>query len=138
MAPHLVGLNIDTFVGNARLSGDFPEELVAQFEALRRQSQDAEERLPRPWQFVLFVKPHGAGRQWRWTLHSPSTHFDVGSSRLTHIVTRTRLSSAFLWEREIDAGSLLLYRFLAGFLQVAFTLQVSEIHLCVDSAGWKA
>src|SRR5690348_2207924 len=72
-SPHLVGANIDTFIGNARLTGDFPDDLAAHLEELKRRSQEAEEDLPTTWQFageVVFIKPHGAGRQWRWILHS--------------------------------------------------------------------
>ena len=136
----LVGQNIDTFIGNARINGDFPDALAEQLEDLKRRSQEAEEDLPTPWQFageVLFIKPHGAGRQWRWILHSPSIHVDVGLGKLTHIVAKARLSSAFLWEHEIGTALTLLYGFLAEFLQVPFTLQVSEVHLCVDVAGWE-
>jgi hypothetical protein len=138
-SPHLVGANIDTFIGNARLNGDFPEELAAHLEELKRQSQESEEDLPTLWRFageVLFIKPHGAGRQWRWILHSPSIHVDVGLGKLTHIVAKARLSSAFLWEYEIGTALTILYGFLAAFLQVPFTLQVSEVHLCADVAGW--
>jgi len=138
--PIIVGQNIDTFIGNARLNGDFADDLAGQLEDLKRRSQEAEEDLPPPWQFageVLFIKPHGAGRQWRWILHSPSIHVDVGLGRLTHIVAKARLASAFLWEHEIGAALTLLYGFLADFLQVPFTLQVSEVHLCVDVVGWE-
>jgi hypothetical protein len=137
--PTLVGANIDTFIGNARLNGDFPAERADQLEDLKRQSQEAEEDSSTPWRFageVLFIKPHGAGRQWRWILHSPSIHVDVGFGRLTHIVAKARLSSSFLWEHEVGTALTLLYGFLAEFLQVAFTLQVSEVHLCADVAGW--
>ena len=138
-SPHLVGANIDTFIGNARVSGNFPEELAAQLEERKQQSQDAEEDIPTPWRFageVLFIKPHGAGRQWRWILHSPSVHIDVGLGRLTHIVAKARLSSAFLWEHDIGTTLTLLYGFLAEFLQCPFVLQVSEVHLCIDIADW--
>ena len=137
--PTLVGANIDTFIGNARLRSDFPENLADQLEDLKRQSQDTEEDLPTPWRFageVLFIKPHGAGRQWRWILHSPSIHVDMGLGKLTHIVAKARLSSASLWEHEIGTALTLLYGFLAEVLQVPFTLQVSEVHLCVDMADW--
>jgi hypothetical protein len=136
----LVGQNIDTFIGNVRVNGDFPDDLAARLEELKRCSQDAEEDLPTPWPFageILFIKPHGAGRQWRWILHSPSIHVDVGLGRLTQIVAKARLSSAFLWEHEIGTALTLLYGFLAEFLQVPFTLQVSEVHLCADVAGWE-
>jgi hypothetical protein len=109
--PVLVGQNIDTFIGNARVNGEFPDELATQLEDLKRRSQEAEEDLPTPWQFAgeaLFIKPHGAGRQWRWILHSPSIHVDVGLGRLTHIVAKARLSSAFLWEHEIGTALTLL------------------------------
>ena len=137
--PSVMGQNIDTFIGNARLNAEFPDELADQFEDLKRRSQEAEEDLPTPWQFageVLFIKPHGAGRQWRWILHSPSIHVDVGLGKLTQIVAKARLASAFLWEHEIGMALTLLYGFLADFLQVPFTLQVSEVHLCVDVADW--
>jgi hypothetical protein len=136
----LVGQNIDTFIGNARLNGEFPDELAEQLEGLTRQSQDMEEDIPTSWQFageVLFIKPHGAGRQWRWILHSPSIHVDVGLGKLTHIVAKARLSSTFLWEHEIGTALTLLNGFLAEFLQVPFMLQVSEAHLCVDVADWE-
>jgi hypothetical protein len=64
---HLVGENIDTFIGNARINGDFPEVLAEQLEGLKRRSQEAEEDAPTPWRFVgevLFIKPYGSGRQW--------------------------------------------------------------------------
>lgn len=95
---------------------------------------------PTSWHFAgetLYLKPHGAGRQWRWILHSPSLHLDVGLGKLTHIVAKARLSSAFLWEHEIGVALTLLYGFLVEFLQVPFTLQVSEVHLCVDVADWE-
>ena len=86
--PTIVGQNIDTFIGNARVNGDFPDTLAEQLEEFKRRSQEAEEDLPTPWHFageILFIKPHGAGRQWKWILHSPSIHVDVGLGRLTHI-----------------------------------------------------
>jgi len=136
--PTTVGQNIDTFIGYARVNGDFPYELAAHLEELKRQSQEAEEDPPTPRQSageVLFIKPHGAGRQWRRILHSPSIHVDVGLGGLTYIVAKARLSSAFLWEHEIGTALTLLYGFLAEFLQYPFTLQVSEVHRCADVAG---
>jgi hypothetical protein len=42
VTPQLVGQNIDTFIGNARVSGDFPDALADEPEELKRRSQDAE------------------------------------------------------------------------------------------------
>jgi hypothetical protein len=61
----------------------------------------------------------------------------VGLGKLTHIVAKARLSSAFLWEHEIGVALTVLYGFLAEFLHIPFTLQVSEVHLCADVAGWE-
>lgn len=140
MSPSLVGSNIDTFIANARIGGDFPDDLAHELDELKIQAQEAEEDRPTCFAFageILYIKPHGAGRQWRWILHSPSLHLDVGKGKLTHIAVKARLSAAFLWEHEIGESLAYLYSFLASFLGVPFTLQVSEVHLCVDVAGWE-
>jgi hypothetical protein len=98
MALAVLGANIDTFIANARI-GDFPGDLAHELDERKVQSQEMEEDLPTRFVFAgetLFIKPHGAGRQWRWILHSPSLHLDVGLGKLTHIVAKARLSSAFL------------------------------------------
>ena len=67
-SPAIVGANIDTFIGNARVNGEFPDALAAHLEDLKRRSQEVEEDLPTSWRFageVLYIKPHGAGRRWR-------------------------------------------------------------------------
>jgi hypothetical protein len=38
MASHLVGQNIDTYIGNARLNGELPDDLAAHLEDLKRRS----------------------------------------------------------------------------------------------------
>jgi hypothetical protein len=91
--PTIVSQNIDTFITNVRITSDFPEDLAAQLEDLKRRSQEAEEDIPTPWRFAgeaLFIKPHGAGRQWRWILHSPSIHVEVGLGKLTRIIVKAR------------------------------------------------
>jgi hypothetical protein len=42
-----------------------------------------------------------------------------------------------MWEHEVGVALTLLYGSLADLLQVPFTLQVSEVHLCVDVVGWE-
>src|SRR5262249_50828748 len=79
---------------------------------------------------------HGAGRQWRWILHCPSLHLDVGPGTLNGIVGKARLASAFLWEQGPGLALATLYAFLVGFFGESFALQVSELHLCCDIAGW--
>src|SRR5262249_6683060 len=47
-----------------------------------------------------------------------------------------RLSSAFLWEQRPSLALSTLYAFLVSFFGEGSTLQVSELHLCCDVAGW--
>jgi hypothetical protein len=134
-----VGMNIDTFILNVKSQSEFPSELAAQLDHLKQASQDVEDDLPTPFNFAgetLFIKPHGSGRQWRWILHSPSLHLDIGRGKRTAIIGKARLAAAFLWEHEIGAALSTLYGFVDSFYGVPFTLQVSEVHLCVDVAGW--
>jgi hypothetical protein len=135
----IVGENVDTWIVNVR--GELAEELASQFDQWKTEAQALEEDVPSPWHFcgeVLFIKAHGAGRQWRWILHSPSLHLELGLGKRTGRVGKARLSAAFLWEHGPIEALPLLYTFLVGVLgSERFTLQVSEVHLCVDVAGWE-
>ena len=134
----IVGANIDTWILNVK--GNLPETLGDYLDHLKASSQDADSDIPTPWTFAgetLFIKAHGSGRQWRWILHCPSLHLDVGRGALNHIIGKARLSSAFLWEHEAGEALSLLYNFLADTFGLPFTLQVSEVHLCADIAGWE-
>jgi hypothetical protein len=114
--------------------------LAAQLDDLKAASQEAECDLATPWSFAgetLSIKAHGSGRQWRWILHCPSLHLDIGTGKLNHIVGKARLTSAYLWEQSPDVAPARLYTFLAGFYGEDFSLQVSEVHLCADIAGWE-
>src|SRR5262249_48130200 len=69
--------------------------------------------------------------------HAPSLHFDIGRGKHNHVIGKARLASALLWEQGPDKALSLLYTFLAHFFGLDFTLQVSEVHLCADLAGWE-
>jgi hypothetical protein len=136
----VVADNIDTLVLNVKLRQDFPLELAQQLDVLKEAGQDAEEDLVTDYTFAgerLFIKPHGAGKQWRWILHSPSLHLDVVVGKHTQIVAKARLSAAYLWATEIGDAITQVYAFLTGMLGSDPFLQVSEVHLCVDVAGWE-
>jgi hypothetical protein len=136
----IVADNIDTLILNVKLRQDFPLELAQQLDVLKEASQDAEEDVVTDYTFAgerLFIKPHGAGKQWRWILHSPSLHLDVGLGKHTQIVAKARLSAAYLWATEIGDALTQVYAFLTGMLGSEPFLQVSEAHLCVDVAGWE-
>jgi hypothetical protein len=93
-----------------------------------------------PWSFegkILYIKAHGSGRQWRWILHCPSLHLDIGTGKLNHIIGKARLASVFLWAQGPDVALAQLYAFLVTVYGEGFTPQVSEAHLCADIAGWE-
>jgi hypothetical protein len=134
----IVGANIDTWILNVK--GELPEALGEELDHLKEASQEADEDVPTPWTFAgeaLFIRAHGSGRQWRWILHCPALHLDVGRGRLNHIVGKARLSSALLWEQGLDVALAMLFDFLVTLYGEGFVLQVSEVHLCADIAGWE-
>src|SRR5260370_21606613 len=136
--PRIVGANIDTWLNNVVLA-DFPADLAAELDTLKQAAQEAKDDLPTCWAFAgetPFIKPHGSQRQWRWILHCPSLHLDIGTGKHNHIAGKARLASAFLWEHGPDVALDRLYAFLVGFYGTQdLRLQVSEVHLCADVAG---
>jgi hypothetical protein len=70
-------------------------------------------------------------------LHCPSLHLDLGLGQRTHIVAKARLSAAYLWANDIGDCLASVFAFLTEFLGAEPYLQVSEVHLCVDIAGWE-
>jgi hypothetical protein len=136
--PLVVGANIDTWILNVK--GTLSASLDQQLDVFKAASQDAETDLATHWSFAgqpLYIKAHGSGRQWRWILHCPSLHLDIGRGRLNGIIAKARLASVFLWEQGPDIALAQLYAFLVELFGAGFTLQVSEAHLCVDIAGWE-
>jgi len=137
-APRLVAANMDTLILNIKLQ-TLPEDLEGELDHLKALSQEADADVPTAWNFAsetLYIKAHGSGRQWRWILHCPALHLDVGPGKLNGIVGKARLSSAFLWEQGPGVALATLYPFLVGVFGDGFMLQVSELHLCCDVAGW--
>lgn len=133
-----VGANIDTWIMNVK--GDLLESLAEALDELKEASQETEEDMATPWTFageMLFIRAHGSGRQWRWILHCSSLHLDVGRGRINGIIGKARRASSYLWEQGPDVALSQLYEFLADFYGEGFTLQVSEVHLCADIAGWE-
>jgi hypothetical protein len=138
MDPTIVGAHIDTWLLNVK--GTLQDSLADQLDGLKETAQEVEDDVATLWTFVgetLFLKPHGSGRQWRWILHCPSLHLDIGKGKLNGVVGKARLSSAFLWQYDPGEALPLLFDFLADFYGTSFTLQVSEVHLCADVAGWE-
>ena len=88
----VVGANIDTWLINVK--GKLPDGLAEELDFLKEASQEADEDIPTRWTFAgetLFIRAHGSGRQWRWILHCPSLHLDIGRGKLNHIIGKARL-----------------------------------------------
>jgi hypothetical protein len=133
----LVGTNVDTFIGT--VSGEVPADLGSELDRLKAASQEAEDDIATPFAFcgeTLSIKPHGSQRHWRWILHAPSLHLEMGRGKYNHVIARARLASAFLWEHGFDVALMLLYAFVHDLVGGEFTLAVSELHACADVAGW--
>jgi hypothetical protein len=143
MERRIVGANIDTWLINVCVPPQgyvFPADLEQRLDLLKEAAQQAEDDLATEWTFAgetLFIKPHGSQRQWRWILQCPSLHLDIGRGKHNHVVGKARLASALLWEHGPGNALSLLYTFLAHVFGEGFTLQVSEVHLCADLAGWE-
>src|SRR5262249_36869857 len=133
----LVAENLDTWILNVR--GELPQALAEELDLLKQASQEADDDVLTPWNFdgqTLFIKAHGSGRQWRWILHCPALHLDVGRGKPNGVIGKARLASAALWEYGVGGALGRLYDTLVAFYGTEiFDFQVSEAHLCVDVAG---
>ena len=141
MSLSIVNQHADTIILNVK--GPLPEGLAEELDRLKTIAQEAEDIVSTRWQFqgmTLFLRPNGSGRQWRWVLFCGDhyLHLEVGKGKLNGICVKVRLSSLYL--HSLNLGDIFnpIYAFLVDFLGgEAFTLQVSEVHLCVDIAGWE-
>ncbi len=139
MSYHVVNHHIDTLLLNVK--GKMPEHVAARLDQLQGLAKEVEQDVQSDWQFrlhPLYLKPHGA-KSWRWILACGDgyLHIDLSKGKLNGIIAKVRFSSFLL--HELGAGEALtaVYAFLAAMLGEGFTLQVSEVHICADIAGWE-
>jgi hypothetical protein len=155
----LVNFGVDTLILNVRyadetgvpLHSELLEEQMDELNQWQTLAKDQEQPVPVPVIFKganLFMHPHGAGKgQWRWLLTNDFMNLCISRGRLNGIIAQVRLSSLLLWSSEHpgthqqDLWSLLreVEDFLTCLFRLSATrlhLQVSEIHLCADIAGW--
>lgn len=135
----VVNKRTDTLELNVK--GKLSEALDDELHQYQSLAKEAEGDIKTVWSFQdasLYIKPHGSGTQWLYILDVPGYfHLQVGRGRLNGNVAMVRCYSLFL--HQYDEGKILamLYRFLANFLETdKFSLQVREVHRCVDIAGW--
>lgn len=158
----LVNYGVDTLVLNVRYADEMgrrcqgedallPEPLMACLNAWQAVAREHEHPVATPVVFQgahMQMYPHGAGKgQWRWLLTCPSLTLMVSRGRLNGVVAQVRFSSSYLWSSEdatthaqdiwpclVEVHDFLAEIFTGGRRLMA--LQVSEVHLCADLAGW--
>ncbi|HEU5373832.1 MAG TPA: hypothetical protein VFV38_00180 [Ktedonobacteraceae bacterium] len=156
----LVNFGVDTLILNVRYADEFGKPLhseltegqIDRLNEWQAMAKEEEQPVPTPCIFQganLFMHPHGAGKgQWRWLLTNDWLNLCISRGRLNGIIAQVRLSALLLWSRENpvthrqDLWKLLgeVQAFLTTLLQVdaqtRLHLQVSEVHVCADMAGW--
>ena len=122
--------------------GKLPDNGIAEyFDKMQHEAREAEEDVATEWTFdgqTMYIKPHGAGRQWRWLIYCGQhyLHVDIGKGKFNGIMAKVRCSSQLLHEQGPDGALSKVYAFLTKLFDDSFWLQVGELHLCCDIAGW--
>ncbi|MHB8600162.1 MAG: hypothetical protein ACYDER_25550 [Ktedonobacteraceae bacterium] len=144
----LVGYGVDTLILNVRyvdmqgspVKQELDEQLAATLDYLQNEARTAETAVSSDWSFMgvlLFVEPHGAGKQWRWLLTSRYLNVAISRGRFNDLIAQVRFSSEFLWSQECTGDALYrVHDFLMGVFGENIHLQDSEIHLCADVTGY--
>lgn len=138
MGYQVVNWHVDTLLLNVR--GKLPDTVAKRLDQLQEAARDTEQEVATDWQFrghTLFLRPHG-DRNWRWIVYCGDSylHIDMGKGKLNGIIAKVRFSSLLLHEMGTGEALTAVYGFLAALLGEAFVLQVSEVHICADVAGW--
>src|SRR6266571_8696282 len=144
----LVGYGVDTLIINVRYSDskgqpvkhELDDRLVQELDYLQGEARRIETAVATDWAFqdvLLFVEPHGAGKQWRWLLTSRLLNVAVSRGKFNDIIAQVRFSSEFLWSQEWCGDALSkVHSFLMSIFGEHIHLQVSEVHLCADLVGY--
>ena len=107
---NLVGYGVDTLLLNVRYSDgkgqpvkrELDERLVQELDYLQGEARRVETAVATDWAFqdvLLFVEPHGAGKQWRWLLTSRLLNLAVSRGKFNDIIAQVRFSSEYLWSQ---------------------------------------
>ena len=145
---NLVGYGVDTLIINVRYSDskgqpvkqELNEKLVQELDYLQGEARRVETAVATNWAFqdvLLFVEPHGAGKQWRWLLTSRLLNIAVSRGKFNDIIAQVRFSSEYLWSQDW-CGDVLskVHTFLMSIFGEFIHLQLSEVHLRVDIVGY--
>ncbi len=146
---YMVARGVDTLIINAYYTDDngiprkqeLDEDLRGQLRHWKETAIAQGEEMATSWAFheqCLLMQPNGAGQgQWPYLLRCPSFSLCISHGKWNGIA-QVRLSSDYLWmhAKGIENALVEIHSFLYGIFQQMLHLQPSEIHLCVDVAGW--
>ncbi len=144
----LVGYGVDTLILNVRYSDssflpikqELDEKLQKELDYLQASARQDENAVATDWSFngaLLFVEPHGAGKQWRWLLTCRWLTLVVSRGKFNDVIAQVRFSSDFLWSCKYTGDALYhVHMFLMSLFGEYIHLQVSEVHLCADVTGY--
>jgi hypothetical protein len=145
----LMGTGVDTLLLNVRYADasgkpvkqELDERYVTVLNEWQEKARVVDEPVVIPLAFrgvSFLMHPHGAGKgQWRWLLTSSLLTLTISRGRLNGIVAQVRCSSEYLWSCESFADAVVeVTFFLCQFFGDHLFIQVSEVHLCADVAGW--
>ena len=101
---------MDTLIINVRYSDskgqpvkqELDEKLLQELDYLQGEARRMETGIATDWAFqgvLLFVEPHGAGKQWRWLLTSRLLNVAVSRGKFNDIIAQVRFSSEYLWSQ---------------------------------------
>ena len=107
---NLVSYGVDTLIINVRYSDskgqpvkqELDEKLLQELDYLQGEARRVETGIATDWAFqgvLLFVEPHGAGKQWRWLLTSRLLNVAVSRGKFNDIIAQVRFSSEYLWSQ---------------------------------------
>ncbi|HEU5376774.1 MAG TPA: hypothetical protein VFV38_15165, partial [Ktedonobacteraceae bacterium] len=145
----IVNHGVDTLIVNAYCvdtagrprKGEPQDSLVKQLEEWKREAQEMGEPVATSWMFQgvhLLMRPNGAGRgHWQWLLTSHLLNVNISRGRWNGGIAQVRFSSEYLWSSSsLEEAIKQVHQFLEAHFACELFLQVSEVHLCVDVAGW--
>lgn len=146
----IVNQGVDTLVVNAYCvdtagqprKGELSDALMGQLEGWKKEAQEAGEPIPTPWMFQgvhLLMRPNGAGRgHWQWLMVSRLLNISISRGKWNGGIAQVRFSSEYLWaSASLEIAIKQVHQFLKEHFRCDLFLQVSEVHLCVDVAGWR-
>jgi len=145
----VVGRGVDTLLLNVYYVDEqgqptkrvLDSSLVTLLEELKHEAQTAGEPLATSWSFQevsFLIRPNGAGRgHWQWILTSPLLTVCVSMGKWNGGIAQVRCSSEYLWSApSLETALRQVHEFLREFFVCDLYIQVSEVHLCADVAGW--